>query len=347
MNETTAHKPRPRRTFSAFGEVRKMPSEYEIVTQGQNWTMRQNRPSAFEQNPSSPANLWFLTYRDQSPLQADDWEQFREPDSLTYRMYVNEQAEAETKIHGVLEEYAELGADRSLAPGWLATLGTLYTASRYPVHGFQQIEAYIGYLAPTSYITNPAGLSTADFLRRVTTIAYRTRELQLAHPESGIGTDQERRHWLEHEAWQPTRKAVESILATYDWGESFTALNLVLLPTLDDVLTRQFGEVALDNGDNLAWLLQSFLDADNQRRNRWSAAAARFAIDRRAGSGPAIERWIRKWSPAADEAAAGLGTLLATLPEAPRAANDVAGQAQAARQAFLSTVLGAPAGATS
>ena len=115
MNEST-NRPRPRRTFSAFGDVRKMPSEYEIVTHGQNWTMRENRPSAFEQNPSSPANLWFLTYRDQSPLQAENWEQFRDPDSLTYRMYVNAQAESESKVHGVLEEYALLGSDTTFAP---------------------------------------------------------------------------------------------------------------------------------------------------------------------------------------------------------------------------------------
>ena len=339
MNEST-NRPRPRRTFSAFGDVRKMPSEYEIVTHGQNWTMRDNRPSAFEQNPSSPPNLWFLTYRDQSPLQAENWEQFREPDSLTYRMYVNAQAESESKVHGVLEEYALLGSDTTFAPGWLELLGTLYTPSRYAVHGFQQIEAYIGYLAPTSYITNPAGLSTADFLRRNTTIAYRTRKLQLAHPESGIGTEREREHWQEHPAWQGTRKAVESALATYDWGEAFTALNLVLLPTIDDVLTRQFGEVALANGDNLSWLLQSFLDADNQRRNRWSQALAAFAIQQKPKSGKAIEKWVTKWSSLADDAAAGLGSLLESLPESPRTADDVAAGARAAREALTGSALG-------
>jgi len=333
------NRPRARRTFSAFGDVRKMPSEYEIVTHGQNWTTRENRNAPFEQNPSSAANLWFLTYRDQSPLQADDWEQFREPDSLTYRMYVNAQAESESKIHGVLEEYAQLGADTRFSRGWVETLATLYTPSRYAIHGFQQIEAYLGYLAPTSYITNPAGLATADFLRRVTTVAYRTRELQVAHPDAGIGTAQERRHWEQHPAWQATRKAVESALITYDWGEAFTALNLVLLPTLDDVLTRQFGEIALSNGDNLGWLLQSFLDADNQRRNRWSKAVATFAIGRRAESAAAIDKWIGKWAPIADDAAAGLGRLLETLPESGRPSVEVAAGARAAREAFTESIL--------
>ena len=94
----------------------------------------------------------------------------------------------------------------------------------------------------------------ADFLRRVTTIAYRTRELQIARPDSGIGSA-ERSLWEANPAWQPARKAVEYALASYDWGEAFTALNLVLGPTLDDVLLTQLGEVARANGDDLTWLL--------------------------------------------------------------------------------------------
>ena len=152
MTETPTRKPRPRRTFSAFGDVRRMPSEYEIVTHAQNWTLRQNRAATFEQNPSSVANLWFLTYRDNSPLKAENWDAYRDPDALTYKAYVNLQAEAETKVHGVLEAHAEVALD----PGSVALLGQLFTPSRYLYHGFQQVEAYIGYMAPSSYITNAA-----------------------------------------------------------------------------------------------------------------------------------------------------------------------------------------------
>ena len=243
MTETPARKPRPRRTFSAFGDVRRMPSEYEIVTHAQNWTLRQNRAAAFEQNPSSAPNLWFLTYRDNTPLKAADWDAFRDPDALTYKAYVNLQADAETRVRGVLEAHAEDGADATLDPAAVALLGGLFTPSRYLCHGFQQVEAYIGYMAPSSYITNAAAFATADFLRRVTTIAYRTRELQIARPDSGIGSA-ERSLWEGHEGWQPARKAVEYALVSYDFGEAFTALNLVLGPTLDDVLLTQLGRAA-------------------------------------------------------------------------------------------------------
>jgi toluene monooxygenase system protein E len=92
MSDQTAPTQRKLRTFSAFGNVRRMPSEYEIVTHAQNWNARGNVPgkkSVFEQNPSSPGNLWFLSYREQSPLQVEDWNGFRDPDQIHYRAYVN------------------------------------------------------------------------------------------------------------------------------------------------------------------------------------------------------------------------------------------------------------------
>jgi toluene monooxygenase system protein E len=337
MTETPARKPRPRRTFSVFGDVRRMPSEYEIVTHGQNWTLRQNRASAFEQNPSSAANLWFLTYRDNSPLRAD-WDAFRDPDALTYKAYVNLQADAETKLGGVLEAHAAAGADAALDAGSVALLGHAFTPSRYLCHGFQQVQAYIGYMAPSSYITNAAGLATADFLRRVTTIAYRTRELQLAHPEAGIGSA-ERARWEDHEGWQPARKAIEYALVSYDWAEAFTALDLVLAPTLDDVLLTQLGQVAKERGDQETWLITSFLAEDSRRRGRWSRALADLATTQRPENRAVLAKWIDRWSALADEAALGLGQILETA--AAVSAADVAAHARTARQQFLAGLLDA------
>jgi toluene monooxygenase system protein E len=114
-----------------------------------------------------------------------------------YNGYVNQQSDAEAKVHGVLEAHAEAGTAAGLAEASVAPPGRLFTLSRYLCHGFQQDEAYIGYTAPSPHITNAAGFSTADFLRRVTTISCRTTEFQIARPESGIGSA-ERPLWHEH-----------------------------------------------------------------------------------------------------------------------------------------------------
>jgi len=321
---------RRQRTWSAFGDIKRRPSEYEIVTHRTNWTMRPGRKAPLEQNPASPANLWLTTYRDRSPLQLDDWEDFRDPDSLTYRAYVTLQAAEVTKVDGALEEYASANTDATFGPGWRRTLGRLFTPTRYPLHGAQQMQAYVGYMAPSPYITNPAALATADLLRRVTLVAYRTRELQMAWPDDGFATG-ERAVWESEQAWQPTRRALELALTTYDWGEAFTALNLVLLPTLDDVLLRQFGELARDNGDQLSWLIGKSLQRDADRRARWSSALASFAVTQQPANAGVLRKWIDKWAPRADAAAEGLGSLVESLPEHGRAAATVTEQARQAR----------------
>ncbi|MGH8932144.1 MAG: toluene hydroxylase [Egibacteraceae bacterium] len=334
------------RTWSAFGDIRRRPTDYEIGTHGTNWTLRKGRKAAFEQNPSSPANLWMLTYRDRSPLQVEDWDAFRDPDTLTYRAYVTQQDEQETRVAGVLEQYADVNADATLSPAWRATLARLFTPTRYPVHGGQQVLAYIGMMAPSPYITNPAALAAADMLRRVTLVSYRTRELQLAWPDEGFATG-ERAVWESDEAWQPARRAVELALTAYDWAEAFTALNLVLLPTLDDVLLRQLGEVARDNGDELTWLLNSSLLRDSERRGRWSQALARYAIAQRPENADVLQRWVGKWAPRADAAAEGLGSLLEDVPEHGRPAGEAADGARQARSELLHASLGLEAPVTS
>ncbi|MFC9362036.1 toluene hydroxylase [Rhodococcus sp. NPDC057014] len=322
---TTPARKRKLRTFSAFGDVRRMPSEYEIVTHAQNWNTRNGRLSTFEQNTSSPLNLWFLTYRENSPLQADDWDSFRDPDQIAYRSYVNLQADEQTKLDGMLDSYS--GADAGLSQKQVTRLATAHTPSRYLVHGFQQAQAYVAYMGPSSTVTSAGGYANADFLRRVTMIAYRTRMLQIAHPDSGIGVN-ERQIWEQHEAWQPAREAIERALVAYDWGEAFTALDLVLAPTLDDVLIRQFGEISKADGDELSWLLSGLLDRDSARRNRWTGALARHAVEQRPTNVAALNKWIDRWSALADDAAEGLAGLLG----AP--ASDVVAGARAAREEF-------------
>ena len=322
-----ARRQRKLRTFSAFGDVRKMPSEYEIVTHAQNWNTRAGRLSTFEQNPSSPMNLWFLTYREHSPLQVDDWNGFRDPDQVSYRHYVSLQAEEQTTLDGILDSYSEAGADAALSADQIALLGSLFTPSRYLVHGCQLVQAYIGYMGPSSYVTSAAGYANADFLRRVTMIAYRTRELQIAHPGSGIGAD-ERQIWEQHPAWQPAREAIERALVAYDFGEAFTALDLVLAPTLDDVLIRQFGEVSKANGDELSWLLSGKLARDAERRNRWTGALARYCVQQRPANAAALTKWIDRWSARADAAVDALAPLLG------RPSAEVVLGARQAREAF-------------
>jgi toluene monooxygenase system protein E len=323
------------RTWSGFGQIRRKPSEYEIVTHDANYTTRKNRAAALEGNPTTPMNMWFLTYRDHSPLSAEDWHGFRDPDELTYRKYVTMQDEQETVVEGILDEFGKVNHDASLSLQWVQVLATVFTPMRYPNHVFQMLEAYLGQVAPTAYITNCTAFAAADQLRLVSLVAYRTRQLQMAHPDAGFATG-ERQIWETHPNWQPTRRALETALIAYDWGECLTAVNLVLRPTLSEILLRQLGIVADENRDQLTWLLLSNLAIDAERNARWSAALARYAISKRPENASVLRHWVQRWTPKADEAAAGLATMLSELPESGRDADTTMAAAKAARERVLS-----------
>jgi toluene monooxygenase system protein E len=323
------------RTWSRLGQIRRVPSEYEIVTHDTNYTTRKERIAALESNPSSPVNMWYLTYRDRSPLSAEDWHGFRDPDELTYRNYVTMQDEQETVVEGILDEFGKVNHDAALSPLWLRVLSTVFTPLRYPTHAFQMMQAYLGQIAPSSYITNCTAFAAADQLRLVSLVAYRTRQLQMAHPNAGFATG-ERQIWETHPDWQPARRALETALVAYDWGECLTAVNLVLYPTLSEILLRQLGIVAETNHDQLTWLLLSHLSIDAERNSRWSAALARYAIQKRPENASVLQRWVQRWTPRANDAAAGLAHLLAELPEVGRDAKTTLDAAKAARERVLS-----------
>jgi toluene monooxygenase system protein E len=333
--------PRPRRglrTWSSLGQLGRIPSEYEVVTHGLNYTTRANRTAALESNPTSPANMWFLTYRDRSPLQAGAWLGFRDPDTMIYRKYVTMQDEQETAVEVILDEYGPARHDAALPEAWLDGLATLFTPTRFPVHALQMCTAYLGHMAPASYIANCAVFGAGDLLRRVSLVAYRTRQLAdatNAAGTTGIGRT-ERAVWERNEAWQPAREALERLLTAYDWGECFTAMNLVLRPTLDHILLRQFAGAARAAGDELTWLLLGNLAVDADRADRWSTALARYAIEQRPGNRDVLQRWVTRWTPRAEAAAAGLGQLFEPLPPGGRPAAEVAAAANSARRRVLS-----------
>ncbi len=257
-------------------------------------------------------NMWLSTYRDESPVTADDWEGFRDPDQYTYREYCARQDEKEVVVRELCSEFHDRGHDKELNPAWVNTLRQVFTPARYPLHGMQLMAAYVGQVAPSSYITNAACFEAADYVRAVCVIAYRTRELQISHPKAGF-VDGERETWQSEKLWQPVRKCIEEALVAYDWSESFAALNLVFRPTIETVFYKTFSEVASRT-------------ATSSPRCCWPTSATTTSGPRGGGGVVSLRdrqeprRTCRlgtlgdKWSPAADEAAKSVAHMLTTHP---------------------------------
>jgi toluene monooxygenase system protein E len=170
----------PAKTWSLLGEVHKKPSEYEVVTTKLHYHYRR-QPAPFELDPNAPINAWYLRYRENSPLHAPSWEQFRDPHQLTYQRYVERQSEREAYLENLVDAFERRDHDAGLHIDWVRELDRVYLPARFPLHALQMSALYVAQMAPSAFITNAAYFQAADELRRIQWLAYRAKSLSLAH----------------------------------------------------------------------------------------------------------------------------------------------------------------------
>ena len=304
------------KTWSKLAKNKRRPSEYEIVTTNLQ-TRNRIKDQAYELSPAPDLkmNEWYRKNVFESPLQHDDWEEFRDPDELIYRVYTRSQDGQEEYIDGLLNEHDEINYDKTLQSDWLNVLERFYTPRRYLQTTLQMGAAYLLQIAPASTITAAAGFQEGDEFRWLQRIAYRTRELQSAHPGRGFGAN-ERAYWEQDPAWQGIRRLMEKVLVTYDWGENFVAFNLVAKPAADETL-RELGAAARRFNDPLLALLADNQLRDSDRSRRWSAALVDFCSNRKKNT-KEIHGWIDKWMPLACDA---ISTYCSAFPESDVEAN--------------------------
>ncbi len=319
INEVTGMK-----TWSKLAKNKRRPSEYEIVTTNLQ-TRNRIKDQAYELSPAPDLkmNEWYRKNVFESPLQHDDWEEFRDPDELIYRVYTRSQDGQEEYIDGLLNEHDEINYDETLQPDWLNVLERLYTPRRYLQTTLQMGAAYILQIAPASTITAAAGFQEGDEFRWLQRIAYRTRELENAHPGRGFGAN-ERTFWEQDPAWQGIRMLMEKVLVTYDWGENFVAFNLVAKPAVDETL-RGLGATARRFNDPLLALLADNQLRDSDRSRRWSAALVDFSSTHKKNT-KEIRGWIDKWMPLARDA---INAYCSAFPESDIEANTAISRVEA------------------
>ena len=317
------------------GGWRRVGSEYEFVTHDLDRAVRSRRRDPGPGSGSHPEPRESVPHN-ASTLYCERWHGFSDPDELTYGRYVMLQEDAEKVIHGVMNKYDRAAHDFLLGPEWLDALGELFTPLRYPLYGLQQVESYLGVVAPASNAGNAAAFAAADLLRATSVVAQRTRRLQMRHRTRSFAA-RDRAVWQRMPAWQPARRAVEAAMATAEFGEALTAVNLVLWPALDSVLFRSFGQVARANGDDLTWLLLTSLANDAERNLRWSMALARYAVREWPANEEVFQGWADRWAPRAAEAVEPLAVAIGDLPRAMSAGDVADAAAEVVAESLAST----------
>jgi hypothetical protein len=286
------------KTWSSFGNLGRRPSEYEVLTHNMNHTMGS---PPLELGPDVNGNVWLREHRDGIGVTVPDWDAFRDPDQVTYGSYVVGQDDAETYVEGLLEQFDSDGHDDALDDAALALLARVLTPCRFLGHGLQMLSAYVQQLAPSSFIATAATFQTADQLRRVQLLAYRTTQLQRAHPDRGFATG-ERALWQDEPLWQPMRRAVEQALVEFDWDRAVVVTQLVVKPVADAVFLEGLAGRLRGSGAPLDALVLENLWHDARRSQRFSAALGAFLVGADPGNAAVLQGYLDAWTPRGHEA---------------------------------------------
>ena len=302
-------RPPGRKTYSRLASGRRVPPEYEVVSSD----LHYNHPYRFELPTGNPVVSWYYRHREGSRLQATNWEAFADPRRTTYRGYTEAQDRREDVVDGLLREIDDSGYDAAVSADWVAFLDRWYAPLRFPVHGLQMLAAYVAQLAPASRITNCAAFQSADEMRRLQRIAYRTVQLSAHRPE--VEPSSHRQTWEDAVEFQPLRELIERALVTYDWGESFVVTNTVIKPHIDRLINEEIaGALAAANGDPILQSIHFSLDEDARRHREWSGALVHAAITDTPANAEIIAEWIDGWRPYALKAVDALTGILDRAP---------------------------------
>jgi toluene monooxygenase system protein E len=236
-------------------------------------------------------------------------ERFRDPRETTYARYTELQRHKEIFVDGLLAGLDDGAYDRRLRPAWVATLAQVLAPLRYPVHALQMLAGYVGSVAPAGRVVITCAMQAGDELRRVQRFAYRMRQLQDTY--AGFGHDAKAR-WQADPMWQPWRRVLERLLVTYDWGEAFVALALVVKPAFDELFGTRLARLAAAQGDEVLDKLLASLGEDAAWHRAWSEALARTLVEDEthgAGNAAAIAGWRTAWAGPTHEAVAAFAPL--------------------------------------
>lgn len=272
-------------------------NEYEEATRLLQWH------APYHIDGDRPAHQVWTT--DSTALRCTDWEAYRSPDKLYYRTYTTKQSRAGRSVATAFEfaaADAQLGA---VTADRVALLRNVLGPLQYPDWGLCVTHQHTTRFALSSWIAGATSFMMFDELRH----AQLYGRLAMAFGEHHDGFDDPEPAWMDDPLFQPTRRLVEEIMATLDWGKAIILADIVFEPLHTAAANALLTTGSLAAGDSLTPFVCRSIGED-KARHRESAAAFLHMLtgDEQHGAHnrELIGEWVADLLPRAQVAAAEL-----------------------------------------
>jgi NAD(P)H-flavin reductase/ferredoxin len=253
---------------------------------------------------------------DSTALRSSDWFAFRDPGEQWERPFYQAGTAAEHQIEGAMRSASEEGLLADYSPDWIEFMRTFLQVPAYYEHGLWFATATVARDCLSDSVATCVALQAAVKQRSAQSIVLYAMDLEEHFGDFAI--ESARDAFLNDEPWQPTRRYLERLAATNDWGEVIVAANLCLEPIVGTLLRRELGtRAAAANGDTVTPVLARVETHEWEWTRAWTTALARFLLDDElhgAANREVIAGWVQDWLPQALQAAAALRPLVEQVP---------------------------------
>jgi len=301
------------RRFSWFEPARRRATLYEDVTVDTQPSVHRFLSRGWSVSFDDGRGTW---YDGSTALRATDWFAFRDPGEQWERPYYQAGTAAEHQIEGAMRSATEEGLMEDFAPEWVEFLRDFLQVPAYVEHGLWFALATIARDCLSDTVSTCVCLQAAMKQRSAQSIVLYAMDLEAHHGEFAIETA--RASFLTDDAWQPTRRYLERLAATRDWGEVVVAANLCFEPVVATLIRRELGtRAAAANGDTVTPVLARVETQEWEWARGWTTELVRFLVaDDRHGEAnrELIGAWVRDWLPQALEAALALTPIAERIP---------------------------------
>jgi hypothetical protein len=215
----------------------------------------------------------------------------------------------EQQMEGALASAVEQGLIEDLAPEWIAFLRSSLQIPAFVEHGLWFALATAARDCLSDALATCVCLQAAHKQRSAQAIVLYAMDLE-PHLGCELPIAAAREAFLRNPAWQPTRRYLERLAATADWGEVIVAANLCFEPVVGTLIRRELGmRAAPAGGDTVTPVLARGATQEWEWARAWTVALTRFLVAdpaHGAHNRGVIERWLSAWMDQARAAAQAL-----------------------------------------
>ncbi|MGZ6709986.1 MAG: MmoB/DmpM family protein [Solirubrobacteraceae bacterium] len=250
------------------------------------------------------------TWNDASTaLRCTDWFAFRDPGRQWERPFYQAGAAVEHQLESALSSAVSQGLIADFSADWVRLLRTSLQIPAFVEHGLWFALATAARDCLSDSVATCVCLQAAHKQRSAQALVLYAMDLE-PHLGRELPIAHARHAFLHDPAWQSTRRYLERLAATPDWGEVIVAANLCFEPAVGTLIRRELGtRAAAAAGDTVTPVLARAATQEWEWARAWTVALVGMLISD-AAHGPhnraVIEGWLGDWLPQARAAASAI-----------------------------------------